>query len=113
MTLQELVLEFERRRAEAAQHGATAPIAAVYAIVLEELRRLDGTESVVRWMSTREAAAVLAVHTRTVARWCKDGRFPGATKTSDLTGRWRIPAGEVYNQAGDHKKATPRLWEAE
>jgi hypothetical protein len=40
VTLAELALTFERRAAEAEREGATAPVANVYRLVLEELRPL-------------------------------------------------------------------------
>ena len=43
MTLAELVAALERRAAEAAAEAATAPVANVYRLVLEELRGVDGT----------------------------------------------------------------------
>lgn len=42
MTRAELIREWGARRLEAERHGATAPLARTYAIVLEELRTLDG-----------------------------------------------------------------------
>lgn len=42
MTLAGLVATIERRAAEAEREGATAPVANVYRIVLEELRGVNG-----------------------------------------------------------------------
>ncbi|SRR6266496_1728721 len=44
MTLVELVAALERRAAEAEREGATAPVANVYRVVLDELRTVDGAE---------------------------------------------------------------------
>jgi len=43
VTLAEFVSQLERRAAEAEREGATAPVANVYRIVLDELRALDGS----------------------------------------------------------------------
>jgi len=42
MTLAEVLAALERRAAEAEREGATAPVANVYRIVLDELRAVDG-----------------------------------------------------------------------
>ena len=42
MTLHELLATIERRAAEAEREGATAPVANVYRVVLDELRAVDG-----------------------------------------------------------------------
>ena len=94
MKLAELVLEYEGRRLEAERHGATAPSATVYGIVLDELRALDGIAVQDRMMDTAEAARVLSLAPKTVAKWAGEGRFSGAHKTSDA-GEWRIPAQAV------------------
>lgn len=43
------------------------------------------------YLSTNKVAVIFGVSTRTVARWCSEGRFPGSLKTDDDSGRWRIP----------------------
>lgn len=113
MTHAELLEEYERRRAEAARVGSTAPLAKVYSLVLEELRALDGRPEHGRMMSTGEAAEVLGVSCKTVRRWIDAGRFPGAVKTSGEAGEWRIPAEQVYQAAGapaESASGVPRLW---
>lgn len=113
MKLAELVAEYERRRLEARRHGATAPLATIYGVVLDELRSVDGHASPDRMMDTGEAARVLSLAPKTVARWAAAGRFPGARKTSE-GGEWRIPARAVYEAAGSPPSrdaiAIPRLW---
>lgn len=114
MKLGELVERYERRRAEAARHGSTAPLAKVYAVVLEELRGVDGVPDQARLMTTAEAAEVLGLSEKTVRRWLADDRFPGARKTSGERGEWRIPSAEVYAAAGREggaRASVPRLWE--
>ena len=114
MTLSELMADYERRRGEADRHSASAPLATVYALVLEELRALDRIAIPDRMMGTGEAATVLALAPKTVAKWAAEGRFHGAQKTSE-GGEWRLPARSVYEQAGVPKgsgqTAIPRLWE--
>ncbi len=112
MNLSELVVEFERRRADAVRHNSTAPVAGVYGAVLEDLRRLDGVQVAGRFLSSKEAADILGVHPRTIARWCNAGRFARARKTSDDTGDWRIPAAEIYTEFGARHTppSRPKLW---
>ena len=43
MTIVELVATLERRAADAEREGATAPVANVYRLVLDELRAVNGT----------------------------------------------------------------------
>lgn len=115
MKVSELLEEYERRRAEAARHGARAPLAKVYGLVLEELRQLDGTPEPGRMVTTGEAAEMLGVSVKTVRRWLQGERFPGAEKTSE-GGEWRIPAAEVYRASGEEPErgsSRPRLWEPE
>lgn len=116
MTLDELIEDLERRRAEAARHGYTARAAKLFAAVLEDLRRVDGTSERGRMMTTGEAADVLKVSPKTVRRWIGDGRLPAAEKTSER-GEWRIPARDVYRRAAgsdpDPPSGEPRLWEPE
>ena len=42
MTLAEVLASIERRAAEAEREGATAPVAKVYRLVLDDLRAVDG-----------------------------------------------------------------------
>jgi hypothetical protein len=46
LTLTELRARFEERAALAEREGASAPVANVYKVVLDDLRALDGTEPV-------------------------------------------------------------------
>lgn len=68
---------------------------------LDEPADFDATEGedrgASRWLSTSKAARRLSVQPETVARWCRDGRFPNAWKTSDddRTGEWRIPVDDL------------------
>jgi hypothetical protein len=115
VTRAELEREWERRRLEAERHGATAPLSRVYATVLEELRAVDGGEGTDRWMTTTEAAGVLAVAPKTIAKWATRGRFAGARKTSEDGGEWRLPSRAVYGAAGKPAsnrgaRTSPKLW---
>ncbi len=112
MTQEELVREYERRRWEAERHGSTARVDQLYTVVLEDLRSLDGVSTPDPMMDTGEAAKVLRMAPKTMRAWATEGRFPGATKTS-ARGRWRIPAEEVYRQAGTQtpkRSSTLKLW---
>ena len=115
MRLTELVEEYERRKVVGARHDSRAPVAKVYACVLDELRSLDGSDAEHRLMTTAEAATVLAVCPKTVARWASSGVLEGAYKTSGESGEWRIPATSVYGMGRDQKgledPQPSRLWE--
>lgn len=88
-TLAELLAEYERRRMHADRTGATAPVWAVYDLVIEELERVAGDIS--EDLTTADVAGLLKVCPTTVARKAAAGAFPGARKTSGETGDWRIP----------------------
>ena len=114
MTKAELIEMYERRRAEAAQTGAMAPLAKVYRVVLDELGGLDGVD-VTEFVGTAQASKVWGVSSKTAAKWLKDGRCPGAHKTSGKNGEWRIPTREVHALNGARAAAPstrPRLWRA-
>ena len=108
MTRAELRAEWQRRKAEALETGATAPVAKLADVILQQLERLDGYDTV-RLMTTAEAATVLSVSEKTIRGWCGLRRFPGATKTSGRNGDWRIPASDVYTLAGVERKQKPEL----
>ena len=112
MNLLELVTEFERRCASALRDGSTAQVAQVYKAVIEDLRRVNGVQAADRFLDSKEAAEILGVHPRTVARWCNTGKFLGAWKTS-RKGEWRIPSAEVYrisDRSRDRTAPRPKLW---
>lgn len=83
-------------------------------------RRLDEAEEIDtsagedqnghRWLSTSKAARRLSIQPETVARWCRDGRFPNAWKTSsDRTGEWRIPVGDLKRLDDDRSGRPDRI----
>lgn len=63
-----------------------------------------------RLLTTSDAASRLGVHPKTLERWCRDGRAPGAVKI----GRgWRLPAGALAGiaqavPARDVRRPAPR-----
>ena len=103
-SVSELITEYERRRAEADQIEASAPVAKIYGQVLDELRGLEAGDIPDRVMSTEEAARLLGIGRAAVAKRCAGGELEGAQKTSGARGRWRIPARSVYASRG----ITPR-----
>ncbi len=103
-SVSELITEYERRRAEADQIEASAPVAKIYGMVLEELRGLEAGDIPDRMMCTKEAARLLGIGRTAVAKRCASGELEGAQKTSGDSGRWRIPARSVYAALG----VTPR-----
>jgi excisionase family DNA binding protein len=42
-------------------------------------------------LTVEEVAEALRITSRAVQRYCDQGLFPGAFKTSGLTSKWRIP----------------------
>ena len=116
MTLADLIRELERRRSDAEDVGATAPVAKVYGAVLDELRAVDGVPAFEARVSTGEAAEIEGVSRATVAKWCADGRYPHAEKTSDgRGGEWRIPLSDLRRplprRQGGRGPDTPTLLE--
>ncbi len=110
MTSAEIRADWQRRKVEALETGATAPVAKLADVILQQLETLDGNDkSVTRLMTTAEAAKVFSVSDKTIRGWCRRRRFPGATKTSGPTGDWRIPASDVYTLAGVKRKQKPEL----
>ena len=95
MTVADLIRDLRRQQRDAERVGTTAPVATLLAAVIDDLQLVDGT-ALPRMMTTSEAGDVLHLKSRTVARQCTAGRFPGAVKTSDGSGDWRIPADVVY-----------------
>jgi predicted DNA-binding transcriptional regulator AlpA len=88
MTLGEFVAALERRAAEAEREGATAPVANVYRLVLDELRPLAVTKGSAtvsvpepdRLLTVAEAAAILGVAPRWLYRHAS--RLPFARRLS-------------------------------
>ena len=99
-SVSELITEYERRRGEAEQIEASAPVAKIYAQVLGELRGLEAGDIPDRMMSTEEASRLLGIGRAAVAKRCACGELEGAQKTSGKRGRWRIPARSVYAALG-------------
>lgn len=112
MTLAELLGRYERRRAEAAALRATAPVANVYTLVLEELREVDGVPAIKRKVNTRIAAQIEGVDRSTIAKRCADGWYQNAEKTSDA-GEWRVPLSDLRSSTRPRQRArgpaTPTL----
>ena len=111
MTLAELMARYEERARVAKVHQSTAPVSAIYRVILDDLSAIDGFEMAGRWMTSGEASKILGVSPKTIRKWCNAGRFPSACKTSGDEGEWRIPTHEVYADGRREKAApTPRLW---
>ncbi len=115
MTKTELLDDLERRRRDAEAMGSTAYVSDVLASAIRDIRQLDVGTGRRRLMKPAEVARQFAVTPPTVARWCRDGRFPGARKLDGGTeaaeqtkqGRWRIPSDEVDKALLDPTWGTP------
>jgi len=95
VTLPDLLRDLEHRARDAEAIGASAPLAAVYRQVIAELRQLEGADVAVSY-DADGAARLLGVSPKTVAHWCKAGKFAGARKTGGSGGgKWVIPATAV------------------
>lgn len=93
MTLRDVLAQLAARRADCDRLHAQVDAAALLGEILDLLERVDGAEAVAgRDLTTREAAALLGLDSRTIERYCRAGRLPGAFKTSGETGDWRVPA---------------------
>lgn len=97
MTLREVLAQLAARRADYGRLRAQVDAAALLGEVIEQLERVDGTETVGgRDLTTRETAELLGLaNHRTVEHYCRAGRLPGAYKTSGETGDWRVPAAAI------------------
>lgn len=114
MTLAELLARFERRKVEAETLEATAPVAKVYALVLEELREVDGVPAIEAKVNTTTAGEVAGVDRSTIAKRCAEGWYPNAEKTSSgQGGEWRIPLSDLRHPVPRQQHGcgpeTPRL----
>ena len=71
MTRAELLSDWQRRKAEALETGATAPVAKLADVILQQLDQLDSHDKgVARLMTTAEAATVFSVSEKTIRSWC-------------------------------------------
>ena len=104
MTLREVLTQLAARRADYGRLRAHVEASALLDDVISMLERVDGTETASGHdLTTRRAAALLGLDNhRTVERYCRAGRLPGAYKTSGETGDWRVPAAaiEVFRSRG-------------
>lgn len=113
MRLTNLLDRLERQRDHHAELKTRAPVHTVLTWVIEDLRRIDGEGQGREFLDTAEAADRLGVTRRTVQNWARDGRFPGADKTS-TEGVWCIPAKEVraaLNADAEDGEEIEKLWE--
>lgn len=102
---------YEERAQVARIQQSTAPVSAIYRAVLDELAAIDGIDTAGRWVTSSEAGDIRGVSAKTIRKWCADGRFSSARKTSGERGDWRIPTHEVYEeQRRTEVVSTPRLW---
>ena len=97
MTLREVLTQLVARRTEYVRLRAQVEASALLDDVIAMLERVDGTETAAgRDLTTRQAAERLGIRShRTIERFCREGRFPSAYRTSGATGEWRIPGGDV------------------
>lgn len=96
MRVTELREKYLRKIPEAERTEARAPLSTVYQVFVEDLDELDriGEEPV--YLTTTDVAERFEVKPKTVATWCRDGRFPNAFKTGeDGEGEWRIPTDDL------------------
>lgn len=112
-SLTELIRAYRERQAHAERTQATAPLAATYALIIEELEQLaphDAGDDV----TTAEAADLLGMAQPTIARKCGAGEFPNAWKTSGESGDWRIPRSDVdayRRREGGSNRSASEPWE--
>lgn len=91
-------------------HEGSADRLRSYAKEVEEvLTSSDSLEADDRLLSTEEAAERFKVQPATVAEWCREGRFPNATKTSGDAGDWRIPLWDVRQDPRPEKVGSERI----
>lgn len=111
-TLHDFIADLEQRAHDADAMKSSAPVGATLRWVVRQLRELGGADLPDRMLTTEGAARILGVKSpRTVERWCREGRFDGAYRTSGDTGQWRLPSRSVYSGARQPKRTTPKLLE--
>jgi len=97
MTLAELIANLSAQQADATRLRRQVDEAALLGDVLAQLDQVDGVDTRAGHDLTTRAAAEqlgLASH-RTIERYCREGRFPNAYKTSGASGDWKIPAADL------------------
>lgn len=95
MTKDDAIQELVRRRDDAEEIKAQAPVAQVLDLAIRLIARIDGRPGGSQPLDSTEVAERLGVCRKTVQNWCADGRFPNAWKTSE-SGVWRIPASDLH-----------------
>lgn len=56
------------------------------------------------WVTTSQAAALISCTARTVQKYARQGRFPGASMPLGRTGGWRIPVAAIHNYLREASK---------
>ena len=92
MTIAEMIRQYQARLADAERVGATAPLASVYALVLDDLRALAPTVEGSRMLTAAQAAQRLGLRPKTITNWAGLGRLPGAVNSSSEGGVWLVPS---------------------
>ena len=112
MEIADLIEKYRRKQREAERVGATGSLAPTYEDVVADLVDLRAPGIETRYLSAEEVAEALGLKAKTVAVWCRQGRFPGAIKSGGQNGgNWCIPSDAVYRVVGQRgKRTTPRLW---
>ena len=111
MELTDLIEKYRRLQREGERLRATGALAPAWEMVVGDLVELKAPGIETRYLSCEKVADDLDLKAKTIAVWCREGRFPGAIKSGENGGNWLIPADAIYRVVGQRgKPRTPRLW---
>lgn len=110
MKVGRLIDKYRRLRDVAREFDARVSLERFCDKVLGDLDQLPREPGIDRRVTTDEVAEIEGVSPETVARWCREGRYPNAERTNGDAGRWTIP---IHDIARDSDPATEvkRLYE--
>ncbi len=112
MELSDLIEKYRRMQREARRVRATGELTPAWEMVVADLELMKAPGIETRYLSCEKVAEELGLKPKTIAMWCREGRFKGAVKSGGQNGgNWLIPADAAYRVVGQRgKPRTPRLW---
>ena len=104
--------KYQRLKGQAQRVNSSGSLAAVYEMVLADLELMEVPGVETRYLSCQEVADALGLTRKTVAAWCREGRFVGAKKSGEQDGgNWLIPSEAAYRVAETRVNGTTlKLW---
>lgn len=109
MRLPELKEEYTKKINDAERMGSEAPVAEVLRMVVDDLQKLDRITDEQVTLTTSDVADRYEVEPKTVAKWCRQGRYPNAWKTGeDGDGEWRIPQADLRDDKPEPRRGVDK-----